>query len=127
MATYKYTYDFGILGGATGTIALTAAGSALPNNFVINEAWFDVITVLAGGAGATAALTSGEAADDLVAATVATGAPWSTTGRKATLVVIGTIASWIKTTGIRSPALVVAVNALTQGKFNLFINGSVSA
>lgn len=125
--TYKFTYDFAVLGGAASTIALTAADGVLPNNYVIQNVFIDVVTGLTGGAGSTVALTTGQAANDLVVATVAAGAPWSTAGIKATLVLLGTIATLIKTTSTRSPAIVVAVTALTAGKFNVFFEGYVSS
>lgn len=126
-ASYQFVYDFSVLGGATGTIPLTASDGALPNNFVVQNVLVDMITGLIGGVGSTVALTTGQTVNDLVAATVVAGAPWSTTGLKATLVLMGTIATLIKTTSTRSPAIVVAVNALTAGKFNVFIEGYFSS
>lgn len=126
-SVYGFVYDFTVLGGATGSIALTQINGPLPNNFIIQNACLDVVTGLTGGAGATGAVTSGQAANDLVIATIVAGAPFSTTGPKITIPLLGTIATWIKTTAQRSPALVVAVNAFTAGKFNLFVEGYVSS
>ena len=123
----QFVYDFSVLGGATGSIPLTQINGPIPNNFVIQNAFIDVITGLTGGAGATGALTTGQGAGDLVVATLAAGAPWSTVGSKVTIALLGTIATWIKATSSRSPALVVAVNALTAGKFNLFVEGYLSS
>lgn len=126
-ATYQFTYDFTVNGGATGSIPLTQINGPLPNNFVIQNVCMDVITGLTGGAGATGAVTSGQTANDLVIATIVAGAPFSTTGLKITIPLLGTIATWIKTTAQRSPALVVAVNAFTAGKFNIFVEGYLSS
>lgn len=125
--TYKFVYDFDVLGGGTGSIPLTQSDGPLPNGFVIQNAFIDVISGLTGGAGATGAITTGQSAGDLVIATVVAGAPFSTTGLKVTLTLLGTIATWVKTTAQRSPALVVAVNAVTAGKFNLIVEGVISA
>lgn len=124
---YQFQWDFSVLGGATGSIVLTQINGPLPNNFLIQNASMDVITGLTGGAGATGAVSSGQAANDLVVATIVAGAPFSTTGPKITLPLLGTVATWIKTTAQRSPALVIAVNAFTAGKFNLWIEGILSS
>lgn len=122
--TFKYQYDFAIDGGATGTITLR--GDPMPSTFIIQNAELDVITLLAGGAGATGAVSTGQGAGDLVAATIVAGAPFSTTGLKITIALLGTIATQIKLTAQRAPTFAIAVNALTQGKFNLFIEGLLS-
>lgn len=124
---YQFVYDFTVNGGAVGSIPLTQINGPLPNNFLIQNCCMDVITGLTGGAGATGAVTSGQAANDLVIATIVAGAPFSTTGPKITIPLLGTIATWIKTTAQRSPALVVAVNAFTAGKFNLWVEGIISS
>lgn len=124
---YQFVYDFSVLGGSVGSITLTQINGPLPNNFLIQNVNLDVITGLTGGAGATGAVTSGQAANDLVVATIVAGAPFSTAGAKVALPLLGTVATWIKTTAQRSPALVVAVNAFTAGKFNLFIEGMLSS
>jgi len=117
-----FEYDFAVDGGAVGTIPLRAIaanlGSTFPANTEIFDSIIDVLTPLTGGAGATAALQA-EAAGDVVAAAVVTGAPWSTGGRKAGIPV--SAATSIKTTAARTPSLVVAVNPLTAGKFRLVL------
>lgn len=123
----KFVYDFSVLGGATGSIVLTTPDGVIPANFVVQNAWIDVLTAPDSATHlSTFALTSGEGAGDLVVAALVSGAPWSTAGRKVTIPLLGTIATWIKTTVQRSPAVVVAVEALTAGKFNLFVEGMVS-
>lgn len=121
---YKYTYDFAVLGGATGTIVLTATSGAIPDKFVIQNVLVDVRTVLDSATHvATVALATPQAANDLVVAAIVAGAPWSSTGRKVTIPLLGTIATWIKATAARSPAIVVAVEALTQGVFDVYVQG----
>ena len=124
---YRFSYDFATLGGAAGTITLTQNDGPLPDDFIVQNVFIDVITPLASGGAATGALTTGQSAGDLVAATAVSGAPWSTTGQKITLPLLGTIATWIKMTAERDPALVVATAALTAGAFNVFVEGYVSA
>jgi hypothetical protein len=126
-SAFQFVYDFSVLGGATGSIPLTQTNGPLPTNFVIQNAFVDVISGLTGGAGSTGALTTGQGAGDLVVATIVAGAPWSTTGLKITIPLLGTVATWIKTSAQRSPALVVGVNAVTAGKFNLIVEGYLSA
>jgi hypothetical protein len=125
--TFQYVYDFTVLGGATGSIPLTQTNGPLPTNFIIQNAFIDVISGLTGGAGSTGALTTGQGAGDLVVATLIAGVPYSTTGVKVTIPLLGTIGTWIKTSAQRSPALVIAVNAVTAGKFNLWVEGIVSS
>lgn len=113
----RYTYDFAVQGGAIAALALT--GTALPANTIVLGGIMEVLTPLTSGGGATAAL-SVEGANDLVAATVVAGAPWSTTGRKA-IIPVFSAATAVKTSVARTPALTPAVAVLTAGKFNLFL------
>lgn len=122
-----FRYDFSVHGGAVGTVQLTQPFGPLPDDFVIRDAWFDVITALASGGAATGALTSGEGANDLISATAVSGAPWSTTGRKQCIPDWATVADSIKTTEIRNPSLVIATADLTAGKFNLYMEGVISS
>jgi len=113
----KWTYDFTVLGGAVSTIALT--GAALAAKAVIFGGFIRVLTALTSGGAATAALQV-EAANDIVNATVVSGAPWSTTGRK---VIIPTwaITNSVETTLARTPSIVIGTFALTAGKFDLWL------
>ncbi len=119
--SYAYNYDFARDGGAQGTIFLFPTsgsnGGGPPANFVITGAILEIITPPDSSAHlATIALTSGESAGDLKTAAVVSGAPWSTTGLKA-------LAALLKTTGSHDPSMVIAVQDLTAGKFNLHIQG----
>lgn len=121
---FIYEYDFAIDGGAVGTIPLRPVGSApspLPSGFVAINSIIEIITPLTSGGAATAGLQV-EAAGDIVAAAVVSGAPWSTGGRKAGIVQ-STATSIKTTTATRVPSLVVAVAALTAGKFYLRLAG----
>lgn len=121
---YDFDYDFARDGGAQGTIVLTPSngskGVSLPLGFVVTRAILEIVTPLDSvGHSATTALTSGESAGDLQSATIVSGAPWSTAGLKS-------LAALIKTTGTDAPAIVVAVEDLTAGKFTLHIDGYIA-
>ncbi len=123
----RFEYDFAIDGGAVSTITLRQTDGPLLDKFYANLAQFDVITAVTGGAGTTMALGTGQVAGDLVTATLVVGAPWSTTGLKPTTVVLGTTTTAIKMTANRSPVIDIGVNAVTAGKFILWIEGYQSA
>lgn len=110
-------YSFAIDGGAVGTIPLRTA--VVPIGGIILGGLVDVTTLLTGGALAAAALTA-QSANDLVAAAVVTGAPWSTTGLKA-IVPAYTAATAIKATAERTISLVVSATALTAGIFTVHV------
>ncbi|MFD6069435.1 hypothetical protein [Amycolatopsis lurida] len=117
-------YDFAVDGGAVGTITLRSAGGAslgnvIPAGSVITGGYLEVDTAVTSGGAATLAVNS-EGAGDLVAATVVSGAPWSTTGRKS-LTPAFTGASSVKTTAARSLTVSPAVAALTAGKFRVVV------
>jgi hypothetical protein len=119
---YRGEYSFAVDGGAISTIPLRgSAGSQgpIPSGSVILEAFLDVTTGFTTGSAATAALTV-EAANDLVSATLVSGAPYSTTGLKATLPVF-TAATMIKLTADRTPSIVIATGTITAGVLALVI------
>jgi len=121
--TFQFVYDFSVVGGTTGSIALTQSDGPLPNNFIVQNVLMQIKTPLTSVGLATAALTTGQSVGDLVAATVVAGVPWSTIGLKVTTVLLGTIATQLLLTADRSPALVVAVANLNGGAFALFVEG----
>lgn len=118
-ATFEYV--FGTDGGAVGTIAMrpvTSSQPAIPSGAIVTNTIVEVLTALAG---ATATVSMGvEAAADVVAASAISGAPWSTTGRKAGIPV--SAATSLKTTAARTPSIVVAVAALTAGSVRLYLD-----
>ena len=120
--TYRGEYSFAVDGGAIGAIPLRASPGSqgpIPTGSIILEAFLDVTTGFTTGTAATLAL-SVEGANDLVSATVVSGAPYSTTGLKATLPVF-TAATMIKTTAERSPTGTIAVGTITAGVLALVI------
>lgn len=128
---FKGVYDFDVQGGAVGAVNLydpmlgENAPLILPPGFVISNVLIDVLTALTSGGAATVALTSGVAAGDLKAAAgfagytgILAGIPVSAaTAVKvpASTVVPGSVAQ-----------AVIAVAALTAGKFNVHIEGFLS-
>jgi hypothetical protein len=119
LKTWKGEYDFTVDGGAVGTIVLRSDDGPIPSGSYITQAVLDVLTLFTTSAGATAALTV-EAANDIVSATIVSGAPYSTTGLKSTIQV-GTGATAVKTSAQRSPSIVIATGAVTAGKLRLIL------
>jgi hypothetical protein len=115
----KLQYDFSKQGGVVGSIPLlnplNGFQGTMPLNAVIVGCLIDVITAPTGG-GASIAITSGQTAADLKAATAVA----SYTGLVA-CIPVGSAATSIKLTADRLPAIVVSGGALTAGKFNVHI------
>lgn len=108
-------YDFAVLGGTVGQKTLDPANS-LPAGALITGSKLDVLTVLAGGAGATVSVDT-EAVGDIQAAAVFSGAPWSTTGPK-----VPSAGTNVKCSVARPIKVTIAVGALTAGKFAVYID-----
>jgi hypothetical protein len=119
LKAWKGSYDFAVDGGAVGTITLRSVDGAMPIGSVVEGGYFEVNTGFTTGASGTGALQV-EGAGDLLAATIVSGAPWSTTGRKSVLPAF-TGATTLKTTAARKPAFVIATGAITAGKFDLVL------
>lgn len=111
-------YDFAVQGGAVSTIVLTG-DNAIPAGSIVMGGLIEVDTVVTSGGAATLGVNL-ESAGDILAATVVSGAPWSSTGRKSVIPVF-TGATTVKTTVSRSLAVTVAVAALTAGKFRVIL------
>ncbi len=115
----KFVYDFAVLGGAISTIPLVDdlgnIGALLPSTAVITRSWVNHITPCTSLGSATVALTFASAADVLAATAVA-----SMTG---TLEGIqdGTATHFIKLSAVHTLSAVIAVAALTAGKFNVYL------
>lgn len=110
-------YDFAVDGGAIGAITLRGSGplgGLVPNGAVIMGGYIEIDTLFTTGSAATMAL-SVEGANDLQTATVVSGAPYSTTGRKA-IVPVWTAATFIKTTAARALTATIATGTITAGK-----------
>lgn len=71
------------------------------------------------GTSATGALTV-EGANDLVSATIVSGAPYSTTGQK-DIIPDATGSTAIQLTAARSPAFVIGTGTVTAGAFTLVL------
>lgn len=117
-------YDFAVDGGAVGAITLRSApgdsnGNEIPAGSIIMGGYIEVDTVVTSGGAGTIAVNS-EGAGDLQTAAAVSGAPWSTTGRKAITPVM-TVGTSVKTTARRNLAITVATAALTAGKFRVVV------
>ncbi len=114
------------VGSGLATGSHNIAGLILPANAVVTHAWYDVLTAVTGGAGATIALSipTDDAGGILAATTLAAG---FTLGIHAAIP-DGTVASFTaKTTAERVVQADVAVSNLTSGRFRVFVQYSVSA
>lgn len=118
------TYDFAVDGGAISAIDL---GVTLPDNAIILDGMVDVITTLtSAGDTATIALHA-EAAGDIVAAIAINDGtnPWDA-GLRA-IKQLGTSTTATKLTAARAITATIAVEAVTAGKFVVFLRYVLSA
>lgn len=114
---WRGSYSFAVDTGATGTYVLRSNDGMIPNGAVITGGYVDVTAGFTTSAGATGALQV-NAANDLVSATIVSGAPWSTTGIKDVLP-DSTGSTAIKTTAARAPSFLIGTGAATAGAFTL--------
>ncbi len=117
--TWTGQYSFATDGGAIGTITLRSEDGPIPSGSVITYGYLDVTTLFTTGTAATMAL-SVESAGDMVAATVVSGAPYSTTGRKS-IIPVATGATAVKTTASRAPTAAIATGTVTAGVCTLVL------
>lgn len=111
-------YDFAVDGGAQGAINLFPSVK-IPSGSLVIGAYYNVLTPPASGGAATLALST-EGADDIEAATVISGAPWSTTGRKvASDLPLG--AAPIELTADRNVVATIGAADLTDGVFEVLV------
>lgn len=113
-------YDFAVDTGAIATYVLRGVGvngGAIPIGSVITGGEVEVLTAFTTGTAATMALQI-EGANDLVSATVVSGAPYSTTGQKS-IIPVGSGATMIKTTAARSITALIATGTVTAGKLRV--------
>lgn len=120
------TYDFAVQGGATGTILLldvnTGKKIELPVGAIVTKSYIDVQTPCTTSDAGTVALTTGQTAVDIMAATAAA----SVTGILAG-VSVGTAATMKKISStVKNPAAVIA-NNITGGKFRVYMEYVLSA
>lgn len=115
-------YDFAVDGGAIGAITLRGvgmSGNVIPAGSVILYGYLEVDTGFTTGTGATMAISL-EGANDLISATVVSGAPYSTTGRK-NIIPAATGLTSVKATVARSLVATIAVGTVTAGKARVVI------
>lgn len=115
-------YSFATQGGATGSVNLyrnlkdTSSKVVIPSKAIIKRVWVDVLTNPTSGGSATIALTTGQTAADLLAATLYSSVTGLVDGKPD-----GTAAKMIKATADRTVSATIATAALTAGKFNVYI------
>ena len=119
LKSYKGEYDFAVDGGAISTIVLRSEDGPIPSGSVILGGYLEIDTGFTTGTAAVAGLQV-EAANDIVASTIVSGAPYSSTGRKS-IIPVFTGATTVKTTASRAPAMVVATGTITAGKGRLVL------
>lgn len=111
-------YDFAVDGGAIGAITLRGTNQ-IPSGAVITGGYMTVTTLFTTGTAATMAI-SVEGANDLISATVVSGAPFSATGQKS-LIPVGSGATSVKTTAARSIVATIATGTVTAGKATVVV------
>lgn len=113
-------YDFAVLGGAVGTIALIG-GLVIPSGAYVVNGFVDITTPLTSGGAATIAMQVNAANDILTAVAVAS---W-TAGVKNVLPALAsgalTASTVVKTTAKRDISIVVGTAALTAGVFRVVL------
>lgn len=119
LKTYAGEYDFAVDGGAVSTIPLRSDSGPIPSGSYVVGGLLDILTGFTTGAGAVAGIQV-EAANDIVASTIVSGAPYSTTGLKSIIPAMTGVTA-IKTTAARGPAIVIATGAVTAGKCRLLL------
>lgn len=109
-------YDFAVDGGAIGSITLRPllGDNQIPAGSVITHGFIEIDTGFTTGTAATMSINI-EGAGDIVAATVVSGAPYSTAGRKS-IIPVATGATTVKTTVARSIVATIATGTVTAGK-----------
>lgn len=115
----KCQYDFAVLGGAVGSLALLDENgnpALLPSKAIITQVYLDIITAcVSTGNDGTIALNA-NSAGDLLAAVDA-----DTLSGVAAGIPVGTAGTMVKCTAARQITLAIATHALTAGKFNVFV------
>lgn len=117
--TWIGDYSFAVDGGGTGTITLRSESGPIPTGAVVVAGYLDVTTAFTTAASGTGAI-SVNSAGDMVAATIVSGAPYSTTGLK-DIVPTAIGSTSVKTTASRAPTFAIAVGAITAGVFKLVL------
>jgi hypothetical protein len=119
LKTWTGSYDFAVDGGAGGAIVLRSNDGPIPKGAAVTGGYVTVTTGFTTGTSAQGALHV-NAANDLVSATIVSGAPYSTTGNK-DIVPDATGSTAITTTAARSPTFTISVGTVTAGAFTLIL------
>ncbi len=129
----RFTYDVAGTDSADGlnnAVGAHGVGVTLPANAIVVGGFLDVNTAFTTSASGTLAIHV-QAANDIQTATIVSGAPYSTIGRKAITPKANTPESTsVKTTAAREITCTVAVGALTAGKLTgylYYVEGLASA
>lgn len=118
--TWTGSYAFATDGGAVGTITLRSNDGPIPAGAYITGGFVDVTDTPDSAASTATIAVQAVAANDVITAAAVSGAPWSTTGRK-DIIPDSTGSTALKTTGETSPAIVIAVQDLTEGVFTVVL------
>lgn len=114
------TYDFAVDGGAISTIT-PSAGFQLPDNAIILDGMVDVVTTCVSATDAATIAIQSEAANDIVAAIAISNVANAWDAGLQAIIPLGTAATAIKLTAARDIKIVIAVEALTAGKFHTIL------
>lgn len=122
----KAKYDFSVVGGAVGSVNLrdltdSTKTVTLPNKAVITTAYIDILTAMASAGGTGTIALTAQSAGDLKAAVDADTLSGIVAG-----IPVGSAATSIKLTAERTLTATIGTEALTAGKFILFIEYFVS-
>lgn len=115
----KAQYSFAVSGGAVGVINLLDADGksiTLPSKAIITGGYIDIITAMASSGGTGTIALGANSGVDLKAAVDA-----DTLSGIVAIIPVGSAATAVKLTADRVLIATVAVEALTAGKFNLFL------
>ena len=116
--TLKAVYDFAVDGGAISSIA---TGAFFPDNAVVYQSGFDKVTTATSSTdAATIAVTSADITIDAAVA-ISVGTSWDAGLREGDHQ-SDTDTTWEKTTSRQELSVVIAVEAVTAGKFVAFAN-----
>jgi hypothetical protein len=117
--TWTGQYSFATDGGATSTITLRSNDGAIPAGSYVVGGLLDITDGFTTGTSATGALQV-LAANDLVSATIVSGAPFSSTGQK-DITPDNSGSTAIELTADCSPAFVIGTGTVTAGAFRLVL------
>lgn len=104
------------------TIGAHGLGVTIPDDAIVVGGFVEVNTAFDSADDTATVAISVEGANDIITAAAVSGAPWSTTGRKAIVPKANTPESTaIKLSAAREITATVAVQALTAGKLTAFL------